>query len=72
MGGYYPCIAPTREDLWSEAEEWSYQRAREEGDVDLDYDDDLIASWQEKHYTWLCEQEGVKEMWRYEDRPRGG
>ena len=26
--------------LWNEAYEWAYQRANEEGDVDLDYDDE--------------------------------
>ena len=39
--------------LWEEAYDWAYQRANEEGDVDLDYDDDLIGKWAEEYYSFL-------------------
>ena len=35
---------------WDEAIEMAYQRAREEGDVDLDYDEELIFTWAEEYY----------------------
>ena len=41
------------EALWSEAYEMAYQRAQEEGDVDLDRDDELIHSWAEQYYKYL-------------------
>lgn len=39
--------------LWDQACDWAYQRASEEGDVDLDYDDDLIGKWAEEYYSFL-------------------
>lgn len=44
------------EDLWEEAWEWAYQRAREEGCVDIDRDDGLISYWQEEYYKQLCKE----------------
>ncbi len=46
------------EDLWWKARDWAEQYARELGDVDPDYDEEMIDDWQEKHYIWLCGQEG--------------
>lgn len=45
-------------DLWDEAYEWAYQRAREEGDVDLDRDDDIIDAWAQEYYDYLTNQKG--------------
>ena len=39
--------------LWDEAYEWAYQRAREEGDVDIDHDEDLIDAWAAEYYEDL-------------------
>ena len=44
--------------LWDEAYEWAYQRANEEGDVDLDYDYDIIDKWAEEYYDYLINQKG--------------
>jgi len=44
--------------LWEEAYELAYQRAREEGDVDLDYDEDLIHAWAEDYYDYLINLKG--------------
>ena len=41
------------QELWDEAYDWAYQRANEEGDVDLNYDDDLIAHWAEEYYDYM-------------------
>jgi len=38
---------------WDEAMDWAYQRAREEGDVDLDYDEEIIFAWAEEYYYYL-------------------
>ena len=42
--------------LWNEAYEYAYQRAQEEGDVDLDYDDELIHAWAEDYYRYQIEK----------------
>lgn len=47
-------------NYWEEAYEWACQRAREEGDVDIDHDYEIIEAWQEKHYEWICNDEGVE------------
>lgn len=39
--------------LWDEAYRYAYQRANEEGDVDLDKDEDLIDTWAEEYYEYL-------------------
>ena len=39
--------------LWDEAYEWACQRASEEGDVDLDYDEELIFAWADEYYNYL-------------------
>ena len=44
--------------LWEEAYEWACQRAREEGDVDPDYDEDLIYAWADEYYDYLTKQKG--------------
>lgn len=44
--------------LMEEAYEWAYQRAREEGDVDIDREDDLIDYWAEEYYNYLTNQKG--------------
>ena len=41
------------EYLWNEAYEWACQRAREEGDVDPDYDEELIFTWADEYYEYL-------------------
>ena len=46
-------LSREEEYLWNEAYEWAYQRAREEGDVDLDYDEELIDAWAEEYYKEL-------------------
>lgn len=43
----------SEEALWEEAYQWAYQHAREVGDVDLDYDDDLIDAWAEEYFDDL-------------------
>jgi hypothetical protein len=43
--------------LWNEALEWAYQRAQEEGDVDIDKDYELIDAWMEEYYDY---QKGLK------------
>ena len=35
----------TGDELINEAYEWAYQRANEEGDVDIDRDYDIIERW---------------------------
>lgn len=44
-------------DMWDEAYEWAYQRANEEGDIDIDYDSDIIDAWAEEYYEYLKGQE---------------
>lgn len=44
--------------LWDEAYEWAYQRANEEGDVDIDREDELIHKWAEEYYDYLTNQKG--------------
>ena len=44
--------------LWDEAYEWAYQRASEEGDVDIDRDDELIHAWTEEYYEYMINQKG--------------
>ena len=39
--------------LWNKAYEWAYQRAREEGDVDIDRYEDLIDAWAAEYYESL-------------------
>lgn len=46
-----------KEDLWEEAYEWACQRAREEGDVDIDRDYAIMEAWQEEYYNYLIELE---------------
>ena len=46
-------ICERTDGLWEEAYKLAYQRAREEGDVDLDYDEDLIDAWAEEYYEDL-------------------
>lgn len=39
--------------MWDEAMEYARQRAREEGDVDLDKDEELVDKWAEEYYNYL-------------------
>ena len=39
--------------MWDQAYEWAYQRAREEGDVDIDRDEDLIDACAQEYYNYL-------------------
>lgn len=48
----------TESSAWDEAMDWAYQRAREEGDVDPDYDEELIFAWAEEYYDYLTNQKG--------------
>ena len=43
---------------WNEAIEMAYQRTREEGDVDLDYDEELIFTWAEEYYNDIMKMKG--------------
>ncbi len=43
--------------LWDEAYEWAYQRAGEEGDVDVDRNDELIDAWAEEYYEYMINHE---------------
>ena len=43
---------------WDEAIEMAYQRAREEGDVDLDCDEELIFTWAEEYYNDIMKMKG--------------
>jgi len=47
------------EALWNEAVEWAEQRAREEGDVDIDTDYEILEKWEEENFIFLCEREGL-------------
>lgn len=40
-------------DLWDEAYELALERANEEGDVDIDYDEELISAWAKEYYDYL-------------------
>ena len=46
------------EILWNEAYEYAYQRANEEGDVDIDRDIDLIDAWAEEYYREQMDKKG--------------
>ena len=46
------------QDLWDEAYEWAYQRAAEEGDVDIDDDYEIVDAWAEEYYNYLTNQKG--------------
>ena len=43
-------------DTWYEAYEWAYQRAREEGDVDIDRDYTIIDRWAAEYYEDLIRE----------------
>lgn len=45
--------------LYDEAYEMACQRATEEGDVDLDYDYDLMEAWTEEYFIDLCNEAGL-------------
>lgn len=47
-----------REDWLEEAYEWAYQRAHEEGDVDIDNDYVIIEAWVDEYYDYLCKTRG--------------
>ena len=49
----YKDIIDEEDILWEKAYSLARQRAREEGDVDLDYDEDLIDKWAEEYYDDL-------------------
>ena len=42
----------TREELIDEAYEYAYERALEEGDVDIDYDYEIIEYWVDEYINW--------------------
>lgn len=46
--------------LYDEAYELACRRAREEGDVDIDYDYTLMEAWINEYYVDLCKDEGVE------------
>jgi hypothetical protein len=39
--------------IWEEAYEWALLRATEEGDVDIDYDYDIIERWMDEYYNYI-------------------
>lgn len=39
--------------MWEEAVLLAYQRANEEGDVDIDKDEDIVNVWAEEYYNYL-------------------
>ena len=43
-------------DLWEEAYELACQRAREEGDVDIDRDYTLMEAWTDEYYEALYQE----------------
>lgn len=45
--------------LWEEAREMAEQHAREEGDVNIDEDYEILERWQEQNFIYLCEREGL-------------
>ena len=47
------CFKISIDPLWEEAYDLARQRAREEGDVDLDHDEDLIERWAQEYYDDL-------------------
>ena len=44
--------------IWEEAYEWALLRATEEGDVDIDYDYDIIERWMDEYYNYITNQKG--------------
>lgn len=46
--------------LYDEAYELACQRAREEGDVDIDYDYEIMEAWTDEYYKVLCAEEGIE------------
>lgn len=53
MYNLYEVRKMNERDLWDEAYEWALERANEEGDVDIDYDEELISAWAKEHYDYL-------------------
>ena len=51
-----------RNALREKAYEWACQRAREEGDVDIDRDYTIMDAWEEEYYVFFCQEEGI-EPW---------
>lgn len=51
-----------RDALQEEAYAWACQRAREEGDVDIDRDYSIMEKWQEEYYIIFCREKGI-EPW---------
>lgn len=47
------------DELWDAAYDLACQRANEEGDVDPDYDYELMEAWEEEYFISLCEDEGL-------------
>ena len=46
----------TEDELINEAYEWAYQRAKEEGDVDIDRDYDIIERWGDEYIRWYLSE----------------
>ncbi len=53
-------LADLHAALADEAYDMACQRAREEGDVDIDYDYTLMEDWTEEYYKALCKEEGIE------------
>ncbi len=45
--------------LYDNAYEMACQRAYEKGDVDLDYDYEIMEVWIEEYFIDLCNEEGL-------------
>jgi len=46
--------------FYDQAYEMACQRAREEGDVDIDYDYSLMEAWCDEYYKEICKEAGVE------------
>lgn len=53
------------QSLYDQAYELACQKANEAGDVDINYDYDIMEAWCEEYYIELCAEEGIKPNPKY-------
>lgn len=52
-------LADLHQALYDEAYELACQKANEIGNIDIDYDYEIMATWTENYYINLCKDEGL-------------